>query len=272
MCLGLAPLPRATHRPQRRPGDCRSQRTYKLQGRDEQACSEAGADEALSLGRSGIGPRPCGGRHWNDHRHVIGAHNDVRKHGPSSTVRRRRVRPTASCRMFRQQPRRRPLGSGANTTEADDGSPLDELSTSDEGVREAAPGAARGRAISGRTLSHSSPAGAGHDSERIPRRRHEATVSSSVRSEALDVPRGRGSVDRRLEESRACSTPSSSQVLPFCSWLHSLCRNRARSNRAAHHRRSSPATARTNVFRAMVKPGARDRAQLVVFAYQSGLV
>jgi DNA-binding NarL/FixJ family response regulator len=34
----------------------------------------------------------------------------------------------------------------------------------------------------------------------------------------------------------------------------------------------SPATARTHVSRAMLKLGARDRAQLVVFAYQSGLV
>jgi DNA-binding NarL/FixJ family response regulator len=33
----------------------------------------------------------------------------------------------------------------------------------------------------------------------------------------------------------------------------------------------SPATARTHVSRAMTKLGARDRAQLVVFAYQSGL-
>lgn len=34
----------------------------------------------------------------------------------------------------------------------------------------------------------------------------------------------------------------------------------------------SPATARTHVSRAMTKLGARDRAQLVVFAYRSGLV
>ena len=34
----------------------------------------------------------------------------------------------------------------------------------------------------------------------------------------------------------------------------------------------SPATARTHVSRAMVKIAARDRAQLVVFAYESGLV
>ena len=34
----------------------------------------------------------------------------------------------------------------------------------------------------------------------------------------------------------------------------------------------SPATAKTHVNRAMMKVGARDRAQLVVFAYETGLV
>lgn len=34
----------------------------------------------------------------------------------------------------------------------------------------------------------------------------------------------------------------------------------------------SPATAKTHLHRAMTKTGARDRAQLVVFAYQNGLV
>ena len=34
----------------------------------------------------------------------------------------------------------------------------------------------------------------------------------------------------------------------------------------------SPATAKTHVSRAMIKVGARDRAQLVVFAYETGLV
>ncbi|GAA2624747.1 response regulator transcription factor [Dactylosporangium fulvum] len=34
----------------------------------------------------------------------------------------------------------------------------------------------------------------------------------------------------------------------------------------------SPATAKTHVSRSMVKLGARDRAQLVVFAYEAGLV
>jgi DNA-binding NarL/FixJ family response regulator len=40
----------------------------------------------------------------------------------------------------------------------------------------------------------------------------------------------------------------------------------------AEHLVVSPATARTHVSRAMIKLRARDRAQLVVFAYQSGLV
>jgi DNA-binding NarL/FixJ family response regulator len=34
----------------------------------------------------------------------------------------------------------------------------------------------------------------------------------------------------------------------------------------------TPATAKTHVSRAMVKLGVRDRAQLVVLAYESGLV
>ncbi|CAN5908747.1 response regulator transcription factor [soil metagenome] len=40
----------------------------------------------------------------------------------------------------------------------------------------------------------------------------------------------------------------------------------------ADHLVVSPATARTHVSRSMVKLGARDRAQLVVYAYESGLV
>jgi DNA-binding NarL/FixJ family response regulator len=34
----------------------------------------------------------------------------------------------------------------------------------------------------------------------------------------------------------------------------------------------SPATAKTHVSRTMVKLGARDRAQLVVYAYEGGLI
>ncbi|EHN74920.1 response regulator [Streptomyces coelicoflavus] len=40
----------------------------------------------------------------------------------------------------------------------------------------------------------------------------------------------------------------------------------------AAHMVISPLTAKTHISRAMTKLGARDRAQLVVFAYQSGLV
>ena len=40
----------------------------------------------------------------------------------------------------------------------------------------------------------------------------------------------------------------------------------------AQHLVVSPSTAKTHVNRAMAKLGARDRAQLVVIAYQSGLV
>ncbi len=45
------------------------------------------------------------------------------------------------------------------------------------------------------------------------------------------------------------------------------------SNEEISHRiYVSPSTAKTHAARAMTKLGARDRAQLVVFAYQSGLV
>jgi DNA-binding NarL/FixJ family response regulator len=44
------------------------------------------------------------------------------------------------------------------------------------------------------------------------------------------------------------------------------------SNEIAEGLVVNPATVRTHVSRAMTKLGARDRAQLVVFAYQSGLV
>ena len=40
----------------------------------------------------------------------------------------------------------------------------------------------------------------------------------------------------------------------------------------ARHLVLSPLTAKTHVNRAMTKLGARDRAQLVVIAYESGLI
>jgi len=44
------------------------------------------------------------------------------------------------------------------------------------------------------------------------------------------------------------------------------------NNEIAERLYVSPATAKTHVNRAMIKLGARDRAQLVVIAYESGLV
>jgi DNA-binding NarL/FixJ family response regulator len=40
----------------------------------------------------------------------------------------------------------------------------------------------------------------------------------------------------------------------------------------AQHLYVSPATAKTHVARLLMKLGARDRAQLIVIAYESGLV
>jgi len=44
------------------------------------------------------------------------------------------------------------------------------------------------------------------------------------------------------------------------------------NNEIADRLTISPATAKTHVNRAMMKTGARDRAQLVIFAYENGLV
>ena len=51
-----------------------------------------------------------------------------------------------------------------------------------------------------------------------------------------------------------------------------LVANGLTNDEIARHLVLSPATAKTHVNRAMIKLGARDRAQLVVIAYQSGLV
>ena len=45
-----------------------------------------------------------------------------------------------------------------------------------------------------------------------------------------------------------------------------------RDEEAADDLHLSPLTAKTHISRAMTKLGARDRAQLVVMAYESGLV
>lgn len=53
--------------------------------------------------------------------------------------------------------------------------------------------------------------------------------------------------------------------------LHSV-RVAARGAQIADHMAISPATAKTHIDRAITKLHARDRAQLVVLAYESGLV
>jgi DNA-binding NarL/FixJ family response regulator len=86
------------------------------------------------------------------------------------------------------------------------------------------------------------------------------------------------SVTRRLVQEFVSLSPRSTTPHPF---LHTLT-DRERevvglvaeglsNDEIADRLVVSPATARTHVSRAMIKLGARDRAQLVVFAYQSGL-
>jgi DNA-binding NarL/FixJ family response regulator len=86
------------------------------------------------------------------------------------------------------------------------------------------------------------------------------------------------SVTRKLMREFVSLSPRSTTPHPY---LHTLT-DREReivglvaeglsNNEIAERLVVSPATARTHVSRAMIKLGARDRAQLVVFAYQSGL-
>lgn len=86
------------------------------------------------------------------------------------------------------------------------------------------------------------------------------------------------SVTRKLIEEFATQQPSRAAPHPrldlltvrereIVSWVASGRSN----NEIAAELVVSPATVRTHVGRAMTKLGARDRAQLVVFAYQSGL-
>jgi Bacterial regulatory proteins, luxR family len=68
--------------------------------------------------------------------------------------------------------------------------------------------------------------------------------------------------------------------VPFQQCPHIRLTRVIHGNQAASHHASnvaeamvlSPTTAKTHVSRAMIKLGARDRAQLAVFAYQAGLV
>jgi DNA-binding NarL/FixJ family response regulator len=101
-------------------------------------------------------------------------------------------------------------------------------------------------------------------------------VREVVAGEALLSP----SVTRRLIAEFARSSPRPSQPPPTAleeltereREVVSLVALGLNNHEIADELVISPATARTHVSRAMIKAGARDRAQLVVVAYQSGLV
>ncbi|MEU8079966.1 response regulator transcription factor [Catellatospora citrea] len=99
-------------------------------------------------------------------------------------------------------------------------------------------------------------------------------VRVAVRGDALLAP----SITRRLID-RYVAEPLRAGAGDGLKWLTNREREavvlvaRGLSNdRIAEHMVISPLTAKTHVNRAMAKLHARDRAQLVVFAYESGLV
>jgi len=86
------------------------------------------------------------------------------------------------------------------------------------------------------------------------------------------------SVTRRLIEefaARAKEPQSTADLAPLTDRereVMALVAEGLSNEQIATHLHLSPATVKTHVSRAMVKLGARDRAQLVVMAYESGLV
>ncbi|WP_018530776.1 MULTISPECIES: response regulator transcription factor [unclassified Streptomyces] len=71
--------------------------------------------------------------------------------------------------------------------------------------------------------------------------------------------------DRATAPGLECLTPREREVT-------ALAARGLTNEEIAAHMVISPFTAKTHISRAMIKLGARDRAQLVVFAYESGLV
>ena len=93
----------------------------------------------------------------------------------------------------------------------------------------------------------------------------ESLLSPSVTRRVIASFSARGPVDRSGHERLGDLTEREREVLALI--------GEGLSNHEIGTRLVvSPATARTHVSRAMTKLGARDRAQLVVIAYQSGLV
>lgn len=105
-----------------------------------------------------------------------------------------------------------------------------------------------------------------------------AELLQSVRvvaaGEALLSP----AVTRRLIEEFVATPPLRSRSVPMLDVLTdrerevmALVAGGLSNDEIAEHLKISPTTAKTHVSRAMTKLGARDRAQLVVIAYESGL-
>jgi DNA-binding NarL/FixJ family response regulator len=95
--------------------------------------------------------------------------------------------------------------------------------------------------------------------------RGDALLSPSVTRRLIAAFASRPQRPRSVPESMADLTPREAEVVALAA--HGMTNDEIAAELVV-----SPATARTHVSRAMVKLGARDRAQLVVFAYQSGLV
>ena len=104
-----------------------------------------------------------------------------------------------------------------------------------------------------------------------------AAVRTVATGESLLSPQA-----TRLLISRFIATPEPAQASPAIELLNALTARELEAVTLAAQGLSnteiaeqlfvSPLTARTHIHRAMAKLGARDRAQLVVLAYQSGLV
>ena len=92
----------------------------------------------------------------------------------------------------------------------------------------------------------------------------ESLLSPSVTRRVIDSVRGR-SAPRKPHPLLSTLTDREREVL-------ALIGEGLNNEEIATRLVVSPATARTHVSRVMIKLGARDRAQLVVIAYQSGLV
>ncbi len=109
----------------------------------------------------------------------------------------------------------------------------------------------------------------------MPRDRLVSAVRTATSGEALLAPQ----ITRRLladlverSQPQARSDPRLAELTDRERQVLVLMARGLSNDEIATHMVISPTTAKTHVSRAMTKLGARDRAQLVVLAYESGLV